>query len=105
VVNPPCKFALATSLAIWLAAAAFPASQTKQSPPAKLLDLNTATVEQLQKLPTIGPTMARAIVRFREKSGPFRRVEDLLAIRGFTRKRLEKVRPYVTVLPPLGKPV
>lgn len=69
------------------------AAQTKKEP----LDLNTATAEQLEKLPGIGPTTAKAIVRFREKSGPFRRVEDLLAIRGITKKKLEKIRPLVTV--------
>ena len=69
------------------------AAQTKKEP----LDLNSATTEQLEKLPGIGPTTAKAIVRFREKSGPFRRVEDLLAIRGITKKKLEKIRPLVTV--------
>jgi len=69
----------------------------------KLLDLNTATVEQLEELPEIGPTTAKAIVRFREKSGPFRRVEDLLAVRGITKRRLEKIRPLVTAIPPAPK--
>jgi competence protein ComEA len=76
------------------------AAQTKKPPPEKPLDLNSATLEELQQLPTVGPTLARAIVRFREKSGPFRRVEDLLAVRGFTKKRLAKIRPYITVVPP-----
>ncbi len=73
------------------------AVEAKKKPPAKPLDLNTATVEQLEQLPDVGPTTAKAIVAFREKSGPFRRVEDLLAIRGITKKRLEGIRPYVTV--------
>ncbi len=73
--------------------------QGKKQPPPKPLDLNSATLEQLQQLPGIGPTTAKAIVRFREKSGPFRRVEDLLVIRGITKARLEKLRPYVTVSP------
>ena len=72
-------------------------AEAKKKPPAHPIDVNTATVEQLQELPGIGPGTAKAIVRFREKSGPFRRVEDLLAIRGITKKRLEKLRPYVTV--------
>ena len=69
----------------------------KKEPKPEPLDLNTATVEQLQKLRGIGPVTAKAIVRFREKSGPFRRVEDLLAVRGITKKKLEKIRPLVTV--------
>ncbi len=71
----------------------------QKKPPAKPIDLNTATVEQLQQLPGVGPSTAKAILQFREKSGPFRRVEDLLAIRGITKQRLEKIRPYVTVSP------
>jgi competence ComEA-like helix-hairpin-helix protein len=71
-----------------------------KQPPAKPLDLNTATIEQLEQLPGVGPRTAQDIVKFREKSGPFRRVEDLLAIRGITKRRLEKLRPYVTVVPP-----
>lgn len=74
-------------------------TSAKKKPPSHPIDLNSATVEQLQELPGIGPGTAKAIVRFREKSGPFQRVEDLLAIRGITKKRLEKLRPYVTVGP------
>ena len=76
----------------------------EKKPPAKPLNLNTATVEQLEQLPGVGPRTAQEIVKFREKSGPFRRVEDLLAIRGITKRRLEKLRPYVTVTPPAAPP-
>jgi competence protein ComEA len=75
------------------------ASLAKQ-PPSKPLDLNTATADELQQLPGIGPSTAAAIVAFREKSGPFRRVEDLLAIHGISKKKLEAIRPYVIVVPP-----
>jgi competence protein ComEA len=73
------------------------AGDTKKHLPVQPLDLNTATMEQLQQLPEVGPTTAKSIIRFREKSGPFRRVEDLLAIRGITKQRLAKMRPYITV--------
>ncbi|HYL68305.1 MAG TPA: helix-hairpin-helix domain-containing protein [Candidatus Limnocylindria bacterium] len=76
---------------------------SQKKPPAKPIDLNTATVEQLEELPGIGPTTAKAIVQFREKSGPLKRVEDLLAIHGISKARLEKLRPYVTVTPPPRK--
>jgi competence protein ComEA len=71
--------------------------EAQKAPPSKPLDLNTATVEQLEQLPGVGPATAKAIVRFREKSGPFQRPEDLLAIHGISRARFEKIRPYVTV--------
>jgi len=80
-----------------LSAFLVPTVRSQKKPPAAPLDLNTATLEQLQQLPGVGATTAKAIVRFREKSGPFRRVEDLLAIRGISKARLEKIRPYVTV--------
>lgn len=69
----------------------------KKVPPASPLDLNTATAAQLAQLPGIGATTAKAIVQFRQKSGPFERVNDLLAIRGISARKLEQIRPYVTV--------
>lgn len=79
------------------------AAQAQKQPPTKPLDLNTATLEQLEQLPGIGPTTAKAIIDFREKGGPFKRVEDLRAIHGISKARLEKIRPYVTVNPPPQK--
>lgn len=76
------------------------ATTAQKQPPAKPLDLNTATLEQLEQLPGIGPTTARAIIDFREKGGPFKRVEDLRAIHGISKSKFEKLRPYVTVSPP-----
>lgn len=64
------------------------------------LDLNRATVEELEKLPGIGPTLAARIVAWRETQGPFRTVEDLLAIPGIGPKTLEGLRDKVTVTPP-----
>jgi competence ComEA-like helix-hairpin-helix protein len=68
-----------------------------KDPPAAPININTATVEQLQTLPSVGPSTAKSIVRYREKNGPFRRVEDLLIIKGMSRQRLQKLRPYVKV--------
>lgn len=73
------------------------AAEAQKKHPAEPLDLNSATAEQLEQLPGIGPVIAKDIVRFREKSGPFRRVEDLLAIRRISRRKLDKIRPYVVV--------
>ena len=75
------------------------ATEAKKVPPARPLDINSATVEQLTQVPGIGPTTAQAIVSFREKSSPFKRVEDLLAIHGISRQKLDQMRPYVTVVP------
>lgn len=75
------------------------AARATKQPPSKPLNLNSATAEQLAQLPGIGPKTAQSIVDFRKASGPFRRVEDLLAIRGISRRKLEAIRPYVTVGP------
>lgn len=72
--------------------------------PAKPIDLNRATLAQLEELPGIGPARARQILEFRRKSGPFESVNDLLALSGIGPKRFKKLRPYVTVAPPKKKP-
>ena len=74
-------------------------AHAQKTPPTHPINLNTASIEQLQKLPGIGPNTAKAIVDFRNHSGPFQRVEDLLAIKGISKSKLEKLRPYVTVGP------
>jgi competence ComEA-like helix-hairpin-helix protein len=79
-----------------LALSAVVAAQSKQPPP-EPLDLNRASLEELQQLPEVGPATARAIVRFRERNGGFRRVEELLAIRGISRRRFGLIRPHVFV--------
>jgi competence ComEA-like helix-hairpin-helix protein len=77
-----------------------PAALAKKTPPATPLDLNTATAAQLEQVPGIGPATAKAIVQFRAKSGSFQRVEDLLAIRGISARKLAQIRPYIAVSKP-----
>ena len=61
------------------------------------VNINTATADELATLPGIGPSYARRIVEFREKNGPFKRVEDLLSVQGIGDKTLERIRDRVTV--------
>jgi len=79
------------------------AAFAKKTPPSHPIDLNTATVKQLEQLPGVGPTTAKAIVEFRTKTGRFQRVTDLLVIRGVSESKLKKMRPYITVGPPPKK--
>ena len=67
------------------------------NPQAAAIDINKATANDLQKLPGIGPSLAKQIVAYREKHGPFRRVEDLMAIKGIGFKKWKQIRPYVRV--------
>ena len=93
-----CGLLLVASAAIVLFIYLVPTSAQKTLPP-QPINLNTATIAQLETLPGIGPNTAKSIVDFRNRSGPFRRVEDLLAIKGISKSQLEKLRPYVTVGP------
>lgn len=69
----------------------------KKKPPTKPVNLNTATLEELQQVPGIGPATAEKILQMRKSYGRFKNVDDLLAIRGLGPKRLEKMRKYLTV--------
>lgn len=71
----------------------FPAEPEPQGP----VDVNTADAEALQTLPGIGPALAERIIAYRTEHGPFRRVEDLLEVKGIGEATLEKFRQEVTV--------
>ncbi len=77
-----------------------PGVLAKKKPPTKPVNINTATSEELQQVPGIGPATAEKILQMRKSYGAFKSVDDLLAIRGLGPKRLEKMRKYLTV----GKP-
>ena len=61
----------------------------------ELLNINTASAEELQTLPNIGVQMAQRIVDYREQYGEFASVEDLQKVKGIGAKTLEKLRPFV----------
>lgn len=61
------------------------------------INLNKASVEELQRLPRIGPVTARRILEARRRKGRFNKLEDLLEVKGIGVKTLEALRPYVTV--------
>lgn len=63
------------------------------------LDINGATAEQLDTLPGIGASKAKAIVDYREANGRFKRVEDLLNVKGIGSKMLEKINNKIKVTP------
>src|SRR5580704_17359537 len=90
------RAAIATIL---VTACAFGVAAQAKQPPAHPLDLNVANVKELEQAPGIGPKTAQAIVDFRHKSGRFQRVEDLLAIKGISQRKLDKMRPYLKVTP------
>ena len=68
----------------------------KSLPPGEKVDLNRASVTELMRLPGVGQKRAQAIVASRSKQ-PFRRVEDVLAVKGLGPAWLQKVKANVTV--------
>jgi len=72
-----------------------PGLHAKKKPPAAPINLNTATSEELQQVPGIGPVTAEKILQMRKAYGAFKSVDDLSAIRGIGPHRLEKMRKYL----------
>jgi len=68
-----------------------------KKPPLRPLNINSASSEELQQVPGIGPVTAEKILQMRKSYGAFKSVDDLLSIRGIGKKRLEKMRKYLTV--------
>jgi competence protein ComEA len=89
----------ATTLALALAFLTFTGSAIAAGKPLPTgkVNLNTASVEQLEALPGVGPKLAERIVEHRQKSGPFKTAEELIDVRGIGEKSFAKLQPYVSV--------
>lgn len=74
-----------------------PVSGSARPKPGEVLDLNTATVEQLDALPGVGPVTAAAIVAWRQSNGKFTSVDQLADVDGIGPARLDKLRALVRV--------
>ena len=61
------------------------------------VNLNTATQVDLEKLPGIGPAMAKAILDYRLKNGGFKKIEELMNVKGIGEKAFLKLKPQITV--------
>ncbi len=61
------------------------------------INLNRATCAELEILPGIGPALGRRIVDYREGKGPFKRIEDIMQVRGIGPQTFEQMKDYLTV--------
>ncbi len=67
-----------------------------------VLDVNRATEQDLERLPGIGPVLARRIVQYREEQGTFHDIEQLRRVKGIGKKTFERIRAFVNVGSPVG---
>jgi comEA protein len=81
------------------AAQSKPASRTTTAKPAagKVVNINTASVAELNGLPGIGAKTAALIVEYRQKNGPFKKIEELMNVRGVGEKNFLKLKDQVSV--------
>ncbi len=66
----------------------------------ELININSATAKEFERLHGIGPQIAGRIVAYREKNGAFKRVDDITKVRGIGPKTLERLRPHLTMSTP-----
>ena len=76
-------------------ASARPAAEAPSSE--GVVNINTATAEELVRVPGIGPARAAAIVQLRERARRFNHAEDLLRVRGIGRVGFRRMRPYLAL--------
>jgi competence protein ComEA len=75
------------------------AAPESASRPGAIVNINTATSAQLQTLPGVGERTAERILEYRQKSGGFKKIEELMNVQGIGEKSFLKLKPLVTVGP------
>jgi competence protein ComEA len=97
-IRSASAFALASLVALAIGTAALSAhAEESGGAKAGVVNVNTATVEELQLLPGIGEARARALIEERKRRGGFQKVEDLLEVKGIGESGLARLRPHVTL--------
>ncbi len=75
----------------------FSGSGSPASEANRKVNINTADSNELQSLPGIGPAKAQAIIEYRESSGPFQKIEDIMNVSGIGEKSFEKLKDHISV--------
>ena len=87
-------------LAVCLSAAGLRAatpSRTETADPSGVININSASAEQIAYLPRVGLKLAQKVVDYRKANGPFKKIEDLMEVKGVGEKFFVRLRPHLTV--------
>lgn len=95
---------LAPALLASVSLAALPAhgdgDAAAAAPAKKVVNLNTASADEIARLPRVGRKLAESIVAHRAKNGAFKRAEDLMEVKGVGEKKFSSLKAYLTVSGP-----
>src|SRR4051794_9492347 len=72
--------------------------------PTTPVNLNTASAAQLEALPGVGPSTAKRIIEYRQKNGSFKKIEELMNVKGIGEKSFLKLKPHIIVTAEKGAP-
>lgn len=96
---------LVMSVVLGVVFSTFISLQVQAAPKAgeKKININTASLVELQKLPRIGEKVGQRIIDFRKKNGRFRKVEEIMKVKGIGEKMFSKIKSLITVGEPPKK--
>jgi len=74
-----------------------PTRSSKTAASSVVVNVNTASAAEFEALPGIGPKLAARIIDYRQKNGPFKKIEDLMNVQGLGEKNFLKLKPQLTL--------
>jgi competence protein ComEA len=92
------KFKAAAALAaVLIFSAGFASAFAQSKGAAEKVNINTAPAGELEKLPQIGPKVAQRIIDFRKENGGFKRIEDIMKVKGIGEKIFGRIKDLITI--------